>query len=59
MFNGVKKPPNFRTNMMNAIDELPLTDDLAKKLLKDAEATSEDLKDILKSRNKDIFIITE
>ena len=33
IFNGSKNPPNFKQNMLEAIDKLPLTDDLGKKLL--------------------------
>lgn len=55
MFNGAKNPPNFRTNMMNAIDNLPLTDDLARKLLKDPDATKGLLKNRLKSEFDNIL----
>ncbi|WP_421498023.1 hypothetical protein [Flavobacterium columnare] len=58
IFNGAKNPPNFRTNMINAIDNLPLTDgtplvdDLVKKLgVKDADG----LKDLIESKFDDIF----
>lgn len=33
IFNGSKNPPNFKQNMLEAIDKLPLTDNLGKKLL--------------------------
>ena len=55
MFNGAKNPPNFRTNMLNAIDNLPLTDNLAKKLLDNPNATKAILKNELKSKFDNIF----
>ena len=33
IFNGSKNPVDFKKNMLEAIDKLPLTDDLGKKLL--------------------------
>ncbi|WP_335966824.1 fibronectin type III domain-containing protein [Galbibacter sp. PAP.153] len=33
LFDGRKAPPNFKENMLKAIDELPLTDQLARKFL--------------------------
>lgn len=56
MFNGAKNPPNFRTNMLNAIDNLPLTDNLAKKFLPDVRnANAELLRQELKTQIDDIF----
>ena len=55
MFNGAKSPPNFRTNMLNVIDNLPLTDNLAKKFLGRNTATANDLKDLLELKFNDIF----
>ncbi|OWP74241.1 hypothetical protein BWK62_14760 [Flavobacterium oreochromis] len=55
IFNGSKNPPNFTTNMKNAIDNLPLTDNLAKKFLGRNNATADDLKDLLESKFNDIF----
>lgn len=40
---------------MNAIDNLPLTDNLAKKFLGTNNATSNDLKDLLESKFDNIF----
>ncbi len=58
IFNGAKNPPDFRTNMINAIDNLPLTDNLAKKFLGRNNATIDDLKDLLESKFNEIFILS-
>ena len=55
IFNGAKNPPDFRTNMMDAIDNLPLTDNLAKKLLDNPNATKALLKNQLKTDFDEIF----
>lgn len=58
IFNGAKNPTNFRQNMMNAIDHLSLTDDLARKFVKEVERpTTTDLKELLKENFDDIFKI--
>lgn len=59
-FNGEKAPDNFKENMMKAIDQLPLTDDLAKKLLKDVpgdgiEINANLLQQILKEDFDNLF----
>ena len=33
IFNGAKNPPNFSQNMLDAIDNLPLTNQMAQKFL--------------------------
>ncbi len=56
IFNGSKNPPDFKKNMLEAIDKLPLTDDLAKKFLKGDEIIkSRDLKKYLKDNFEMIF----
>jgi len=56
MFNGAKNPPDFKQNMKKAIDNLPLTDDMAKKFLKDVEnPTASKLKKYLKEDFDEIF----
>jgi hypothetical protein len=55
IFNGSKNPGNFRSNMLNAIDNLPLTDDLAKKFLKRSDAIADDLKELLEINADNIF----
>ncbi|OWP73934.1 hypothetical protein [Flavobacterium oreochromis] len=55
IFNGSKNPPNFTINMKNAIDNLPLTDNLAKKLLDNPNATKALLKNQLKTDFDEIF----
>ena len=55
IFNGAKNPPNFRVNLLNAIDNLPLTDDLARKFLGRNNATINDLKDLLELKFDDLF----
>ncbi|BAP31037.1 uncharacterized protein CHSO_2000 [Chryseobacterium sp. StRB126] len=58
IFNGAKNPPNFRTNMINAIDNLPLTDDLAAKFLRGIDnPTSKMLKKHLKDNFDNIFTL--
>ena len=54
IFNGAKNPPNFRVNLLNAIDNLNLTDDLARKLLNNPNATKALLRNELKT-NFDAF----
>ena len=45
IFNGSKNPVDFKKNMLEAIDKLPLTDNLAKKFLRTVDnPTSKDLK---------------
>ena len=45
IFNGSKNPVDFKKNMLEAIDKLPLTDNLAKKILRTVDnPTSKDLK---------------
>lgn len=49
MFDAGKNPPDFVTNMKNAIDNLPLTDEMAKKFVKDIkDPTVKDLKKAVK-----------
>ena len=55
IFNGAKNPPNFKVNLLNAIDNLPLTDDLARKFLGRNNATINDLKDLLELKFDDLF----
>ncbi|MET3028632.1 fibronectin type III domain-containing protein [Flavobacterium sp. UW10123] len=56
MFDAAKNPPDFVTNMKNAIDNLPLTDEIAKKFLKDVEnPTVSKLKKYLKEDFDEIF----
>ena len=45
IFNGSKNPVDFKKNMLEAIDKLPLTENLAKKILRTVDnPTSKDLK---------------
>ena len=45
IFNRSKNPVDFKKNMLEAIDKLPLTDNLAKKILRTVDnPTSKDLK---------------
>ncbi|WP_290806121.1 hypothetical protein [Flavobacterium sp.] len=56
IFNGAKNPPDFRTNMINAIDNLPITDALARKLIPNNPiANANDLKDLLETDFDKIF----
>ncbi len=56
IFNGAKNPPNFKENMIKAIDNLPLTDDLATKFLKGIDnPTPKMLKKHLKDNFDNIF----
>ncbi|MGV4439636.1 hypothetical protein ACQ1PL_09085 [Ornithobacterium rhinotracheale] len=60
IFNGAKKPIGkdgkaFKETMEKAIDNLPITDDLAKKILDNPDATKAILKNELKSKFNNIF----
>lgn len=56
MFDAGKNPPDFVTNMKNAIDNLPLTDEMAKKFVKDIkDPTVKDLKKLLNKEFDNIF----
>jgi hypothetical protein len=55
IFDGAKNPPNFRANMMRAIDNLPLTDDMAIKFLNRQDATIYELRNLLRSNFDNIF----
>jgi len=56
IFNGSKNPFDFRKNMLEAIDKLPLTDNLAKKFLRTVDnPTSKDLKKYLIKNFEVIF----
>jgi hypothetical protein len=56
IFNGSKNPVDFKKNMLEAIDKLPLTDNLAKKFLRTVDnPTSKDLKKYLIKNFEVIF----
>ena len=56
IFNGAKKPSDFKKNMLDAIDKLPLTDNLAKKFLKDVRnPNKQKLKEEIISNFEQIF----
>ncbi|TDX11690.1 fibronectin type III domain-containing protein [Flavobacterium sp. S87F.05.LMB.W.Kidney.N] len=56
LFDAGKNPPDFASNMKKAIDNLEITDDMAKKFLKDVEnPTASKLKKYLKEDFDEIF----
>ena len=55
LFDGRKSPPNFTSNMTDAVNNLPLTDALAQKLLQDPLATIPDLRNEIIAQMGDIF----
>jgi len=56
IFDGKKNPANFKTNMLHAIDNLLLTDDLAKKFIpNNPNANINKLKDLLEVKFDQIF----
>ncbi|MFK7061447.1 hypothetical protein V3Q90_15115 [Flavobacterium oreochromis] len=56
LFDMGKNPPDFVTNMKSAIDNLPLTDEMAKKFLKDVEnPTVSKLRKYLREDFNEIF----
>jgi len=60
VFNNAKNPlgssgKTFKEAMQTAIDNLPLTDDLAKKILNNNKAKAYDLHDLIESKFNDIF----
>ena len=56
IFNGSKNPVDFKKNMLEAIDKLPLTENLAKKFLRTVDnPTSKDLKKYLIKNFEVIF----
>lgn len=56
---GTKQGQSFKKAMEDAIEGLKLDDTIAQKLLKNSKATADDLKDVLKSRSKEIFLIVK
>lgn len=62
IFNGSKNPPDFKKNMLEAIDKLPLkdgtslTDDLVKKF---GVRNSDELKNLIESKFENIFELVQ
>ena len=60
IFNGSKNPPNFKQNMLEAIDKLPLTEDLARKFLQNVrKPNKQKLLEELNSNFEKIFILVK
>ena len=64
IFDGKKNPTGtrgktFEKAMEVAIEAVQIDDNIARKLLKNSKATADDLKDVLISRSKEIFLIAE
>ena len=57
-FNGAKNPVDFKKNMLDAIDKLPLTDELAKKFIGEG-ATVGILRNRIKNNFEDIFKLVD
>ena len=56
IFNSAKNPANFQQNLINAINDLPLTNELARKFIpSNPSATISDLKDLLGVKFNQIF----
>ena len=55
IFNGNKNPVDFRKNMLEAIDKLPLTENLAVKLIQEKNINK--LRRYLKDNLEDIFLL--
>ena len=55
IFNGSKNPVDFRKNMLEAIDKLPLTENLAVKLIQEKNINK--LRRYLKDNLEDIFLL--
>ena len=55
IFNGTKNPVEFRKNMLEAIDKLPLTENLAVKLIQEKNINK--LRRYLKDNLEDIFLL--
>ena len=56
IFYGSKNPANFRQNMLNAIDDLPLTDELANKFLSGVrDPNVAKLRETIKSEFDNVF----
>ena len=60
IFNGSKNPVDFKKNMLEAIDKLPLTEDLARKFLqKVRKPNKQKLLEELNSNFEKIFILVK
>ena len=55
IFNGSKNPVDFKKNMLEAIDKLPLTENLAVKLIQEKNINK--LRRYLKDNLEDIFLL--
>ena len=60
IFNGSKNPVDFKKNMLEAIDKLPLTEDLARKFLQNVrKPNKQKLLEELNSNFEKIFILVK
>ena len=59
LFDGRKAPPDFAANMRDAVNNLTLTDELARKLLQDPQATATNLRAEILALFNDIFVLVK